>query len=152
MKLDDYDCKILKALQRDSRQSNLALAEQIGLSPTPCLRRVRQLEKAGIIKSYGLNLDRQKLGLGLTVFVGVRVARHQDSDAADFVETVTCWPEVLSCHLLSGDVDFLLEVVAADMQAYEQHTLQALLRIKSVHDVRSNFAMRTHKTHGSLPV
>ncbi|MCC0040807.1 MAG: Lrp/AsnC family transcriptional regulator [Rhodobiaceae bacterium] len=152
MKLDGSDLRIIAALQKNARQTNLALADAIGLSPTPCLRRVRQLEEAGVIRGYRADIDRNKVGLNLTIFVGVKVERHQDDEAAKFVDTVTRWPEVISCHLVSGDIDFLLEVVAASMEDYEQFVLQRLLKIRSVKDVRSNFAMRTYKTGGDLPV
>ncbi len=152
MNLDAFDCKIIAALQADARQTNQALAETVGLSPTPCLRRVRRLEKEGLIASYKAVIDRKHLGLGLTVFVTVKVARHQDHEAANFVEAVVKWPEVVSCHLVSGDMDFLMEVVAVDMGAYEKFILQRLLKIESVKDVRSNFVIRTHKSDGDVPV
>ncbi len=152
MKLDPFDRKIIAELQIDGRQTNLALAEKIGLSPTPCLRRVRRLEEKGLITGYTVAIDRKKAGLGLTVFVGIRVERHQDAAATRFVDTVTAWPEVIACHLVSGESDYLLEVVAADMEDYESNVLKRLLNIESVRDVRSNFAMRSHKTNGGLPL
>lgn len=152
MELDDFDLKILAQLQADARQTNLAIAEKVGLSATHCLRRVRRLEKAGVIKNYRAGIDRKQVGLDLTVFVGVKVERHQDEEALNFVGTVTKWPVVISRHLVSGEADFLLEVVAANMEGYEKSVLQRLLKIESVKDVRSNFAMATYKTNGSLPV
>ncbi|GAB6054265.1 Lrp/AsnC family transcriptional regulator [Magnetospira thiophila] len=152
MSLDRTDLKILDALQTDSRQTNLALAEKIGLSPTPCARRVRRLEEEGVIKRYKVDIDLARVGLNLTIFVGVKVERHQDDEANSFVDAVTSWPEVIACHLVSGDIDFLLEVVTSNMEVYERFVLQRLLKIKSVKDVRSNFAMRTYKTNGHLPV
>ena len=152
MNLDPFDLKIIEALQTDARQTNLALAEKIGLSPTPCLRRVRRLEEMGIIQGYKVDIGRSQMGLNLTIFVGVKVERHQDEEATNFVQTVTSWPEVIACHLVSGDVDFLLEVVAATMEDYEQFVLQSLLKIHGVKDVRTNFSMRTYKTNGNLPV
>ena len=148
--IDEFDRRILAALQRDARQTNQALADQVGLSPTPCLRRVKRLERDGIITGYNANLNRKALGLGLTIFVTVKVARHQDRDAMHFVNTVTSWPEVMACHLVSGDMDYLLEVVAPDMEAYERFVLKRLLKIEGVKDLRSNFAMRTFKSDGSL--
>jgi len=148
--IDEFDHRILAALQTDARQTNQALADQVGLSPTPCLRRVKRLERDGIITGYNANLNRKALGLGLTIFVTVKVARHQDRDAMHFVNTVTSWPEVMACHLVSGDMDYLLEVVAPDMEAYERFVLKRLLKIEGVKDLRSNFAMRTFKSDGSL--
>lgn len=152
MQLDEFDLRILSALQQDARQTNQALADKVGLSPTPCLRRVRRLERDGVIAAYRCEVNRKALGLGLTIFVTVKVARHQDRDAEHFVQTVTRWPEVVSCHLVSGDMDFLMEVVAPDMEAYERFILKRLLKIEGVKDLRSNFAMRTYKTRGTLPV
>lgn len=152
MQLDEFDLRILSALQQDARQTNQALADKVGLSPTPCLRRVRRLERDGVIAAYRCEVSRKALGLGLTIFVTVKVARHQDRDAEHFVQTVTRWPEVVSCHLVSGDMDFLMEVVAPDMEAYERFILKRLLKIEGVKDLRSNFAMRTYKTRGTLPV
>jgi Lrp/AsnC family leucine-responsive transcriptional regulator len=151
MPLDEFDHRILTALQQDARQTNQALAERVGLSPTPCLRRVKRLERDGIIDSYRAVINRKVLGFGLTIFVTVKVARHQDRDAEQFVRTVTGWPEVLACHLVSGDMDFLMEVVARDMEAYERFILKRLLKIPGVKDLRSNFAMRSYKTGGVLP-
>ncbi len=152
MTLDEFDRRILAALQTDARQTNQALADRVGLSATPCLRRVKRLERDGIIDGYRTQINRKALGLGLTIFVSVKVARHQDRDAEQFVSTVTTWPEVVSCHLVSGDMDFLMEVVAPDMEAYEKFILKRLLKIKGVKDLRSNFAMRSYKTTGSLPI
>ncbi len=152
MTLDSFDLKIIKALQNDARQTNQALAQKVGLSPTPCLRRVRKLEKDGVIQRYKAGINRQSVGLDLTIFVNVKVERHQDEEAGNFVRTVTLWSEVISCHLVSGEMDFLLEVVAADMDSYERFVLQRLLKIKGVQDVRSNFAIRSYKTDGALPV
>lgn len=151
MKIDQYDVKIIAELQVDARQTNQALAEKVGLSPTPCLRRVRRLEDEGIIEGYKASINRKEVGLGLTVFVHVKVERHQDKEAANFVSTVTKWPEVISCHLVSGEADFLMEVVTSNMDGYEAFVLQRLLRIDSVKDVRSNFVMRTYKNGGNLP-
>ena len=102
IKLDAYDRKILAALQRDGRLSNVELADEIGLSASPCLRRVRMLEEAGVIRGYQVNLDRDEVGLGLTVFVGVKVERHHEADAEAFRLAVTALPQVISAFLVSG--------------------------------------------------
>ncbi len=151
MKIDQFDIRIIAELQADARQTNQTLAEKIGLSPTPCLRRVRRLEEEGIIEGYKAEINRKEVGLGLTIFVHVKVERHQDKEADNFVATVTKWPEVIACHLISGEMDFLLEVVTFDIQGYESFLLQHLLKIESVKDVRSNFVMRTYKFAGDLP-
>lgn len=150
--LDETDIEMLKELQTDGRMSNSDLAERVGLSPTPCLRRLRRLEQEGFIQSYSLNLDRAKVGLELTVFVGVKVARAHDVEANAFVDAVLRLPEVVSCHLVSGEMDFLLQVVVPDLQAYEHLLLGTLLKLPSVQDIRSNFAIRTFKSATALPL
>jgi Lrp/AsnC family leucine-responsive transcriptional regulator len=152
LKLDTIDRHILSALQRDARLTNVQLADEVGLSPSPCLRRVRLLEEAGVIGGYHTTLDREKIGLGLTVFVGVRVERHRDDTAAHFRDAVIALPELISCHLVSGEADFLLQVVVPDLAAYERFLLGTLLKLPGVADIRSNFAIQTVKAHGPLPL
>ncbi|MDX9700086.1 MAG: Lrp/AsnC family transcriptional regulator [Rhodocyclaceae bacterium] len=150
--LDGFDRKILEALQQDGRLSNVELAERIGLSPSPCLRRLRQLERWGVIRSYEAVLDRDAVGLGLTVFVGIKVERHRDTQAEAFCRQVCAIPEVVSAHLVSGESDFLLQVVVPDLRAYERLLLEVLLKLPGVSDVRSNFAIRTVKPATPLPL
>ncbi|SCW83280.1 transcriptional regulator, AsnC family [Pseudomonas sp. NFACC15-1] len=152
MKLDAFDRKILAALQRDGRLSNVQLAEEIGLSPSPCLRRVRMLEDAGVIRGYQAILDRDEVGLGLTIFVGVKVERHNDEQAEAFRQAVTALPEVISAFLVSGESDFLLQVVVPDLRAYDRFLTGRLLKLPGVSDIRSNFAIHTVKTPGALPL
>ncbi len=152
IKLDAYDRKILAALQRDGRLSNVELADEIGLSASPCLRRVRMLEEAGVIRGYQVNLDRDEVGLGLTVFVGVKVERHHEADAEAFRLAVTALPQVISAFLVSGESDFLLQVVVPDLRAYERFLTGELLRLPGVRDIRSNFAIQAVKTPGPLPL
>lgn len=150
--LDAIDRRILQALQEDGRLSNVDLAARIGLSPSPCLRRVRALEEAGAIRGYRATLDRESLGLGLTVFVGIKVARHNEEPATAFREAVRALPQVVSCHLVSGEADFLLQVVVPDLAAYERFLLDTLLRLPWVADIRSNFAIQTVKGDSPLPL
>jgi Lrp/AsnC family transcriptional regulator, leucine-responsive regulatory protein len=150
--LDETDIEILKELQTDGRMNNTELAERVGLSPTPCLRRLRRLEREGYIQGYSVNLDRAKVGLELTVFVGVKVSRAHDVEANAFVKAVMGLPEVISCHLVSGEMDFLLQVVVPDLQAYEHFLMGTLLKLPYVHDVRSNFAIRMFKSATALPL
>lgn len=151
-KLDAYDHRILAALQRDGRLSNVQLAEAIGLSPSPCLRRVRLLEEAGVIRRYGADLDRDQVGLGLTVFVGIKVERHHEEQAEAFRRAVVDLPEVISAHLVSGESDFLLQVVVPDLRAYEHFLTGTLLKLPGVSDIRSNFAISTLKESAPLPL
>jgi Lrp/AsnC family leucine-responsive transcriptional regulator len=150
--LDAIDRSILKNLQGDGRLTNAELAERVGLSPTPCLRRVRALEDSGLIAGYRAELDRAKLGLGLTVMVGVKVDGHRDENASAIQQAFNRMPEVVSCALVSGDADFLLEVVLPDLPAYEAFLLGKLLKLPMVKDVRSNFVIRTVKNKGPLPL
>lgn len=152
MKLDNLDRRILAALQRDARLTNVQLAEEVGLSPSPCLRRVRLLEEAGVVSGYHAALDRMEVGLGLTVFVGIKVERHHDEAATAFREAVVRLPEVVSCHLVSGESDFLLQVVLPDLASYERFLLNTLLKLPSVSDIRSNFAIATVKAQTALPL
>jgi Lrp/AsnC family leucine-responsive transcriptional regulator len=152
MPLDSTDRRMLEILQREGRISNAALAERLHLSPSPCLRRLRALEADGVISGYRAMLDRQKLGLGLTVFVEVKVDGHSERVAATISEKVSAAPEVVSAYIVSGAADFLLEVVVPDLAAYERLMFDTLLRLPNVGDVRSNFALRTVKPASPLPV
>ncbi|WP_235827317.1 Lrp/AsnC family transcriptional regulator [Pseudomonas abyssi] len=152
MQLDNLDRRILDALQRNARLSNVQLAEEVGLSPSPCLRRVRLLEEAGVIRGYHAELDRSKSGLGLTVFVGVKVERHHDASANAFRAAVIDLPEVISCHVVSGESDFLLQVVLPDLASYEDFLFSTLLKLPGVSDIRSNFAISTVKSQTALPL
>ncbi len=150
--IDAIDLKILRELQADARIPNMVLAERVGLSPSPCSRRVKLLETRGVIHSYRAILDRKATGLALTVFCAIRVERHSLDNADAFVSAVLRLPEVLACHLVSGDYDYLLEIVAPDMATYEAGVLRQLLAIPEIRDIHTNFAMRTHRSNGPLPM
>lgn len=150
--LDALDSKILAVLQEDGRLSNVELAERVGLSPSPCLRRVKRLEEEGYIAGYKAKVDRRRLGLGMTIFIGVKVDGHRDANARAFQEAMQKLPEVVACHMVSGEADFLLEVVVADLAAYDAFLSRTLLLMPMVRDIRSNFAIRTVKSDGPLPV
>jgi len=152
MKLDEIDHRILTALQQDARLTNVQLADKVGLSPSPCLRRVRLLEERGVIKGYRAELDRAGIGLELTVFVGVKMERHRDETAEAFRQAIVNLPEVVTCHLVSGESDFLMQVVVPNLAAYEYFLLNTLLKLPGVIDIRSNFAITALKSGGSLPL
>ena len=152
MPLDSVDRRMLEILQREGRISNAALAERLHLSPSPCLRRLRALERAGVISGYRAVLDRHELGLGLTVFVELKVDNHSDRIAAAISDALVGAPEVVAAHVVSGSADFLLEVVASDLAAYERLLFGTLLKLPHVADIRSNFALRTVKPAGPLPL
>lgn len=152
LNLDSIDRRILAALQRDARLTNVELANEVGLSPSPCLRRVRILEEAGVITGYHAELSRPEIGLGLTVFVGIKVERHHDDEASAFREAISRLPEVVSCHLVSGETDFLVQVVVPDLAAYQTLLLDTLLKLPFVKDIKSNIAIQTVKARAPLPL
>jgi Lrp/AsnC family transcriptional regulator, leucine-responsive regulatory protein len=150
--LDSVDRRLLDVLQADGRLSNVALAERVHLSPSPCLRRVKALEHDGVIAGYRALLDREAVGLGLTIFVEIKVEGHSEKLASELEKAVAKMPEVVSCHLVSGAADFLLEVVVPDLGSYERLLLGSLLKLPGVSDVRSNFAIRRVKAPSPLPL
>lgn len=151
-RLDAIDMRLLAQLQADARTPNMVLAERAGLSPSPCSRRIRLLEQAGVIRGYRAILDRRQIGAGLTIFCNVRIDRHSEEMADAFIAEVLAIPEVVACHLVSGDYDFLLEIVAADMTTYEQTVLRRLIALPASRDIHSSFAMRSHRIDGPLPL
>jgi Lrp/AsnC family leucine-responsive transcriptional regulator len=150
--LDRVDRRMLAVLQEDGRIPNAALAEKLHLSPSPCLRRLRALEKEGVITGYGARLDRQRLGLGLTVFVDLRVDSHSEETAATIAKALLATPEIVSAHVVSGDADIRLEVVVPDLGTYERLLFGTVLALPHVVDARSNFVLRTVKAAAPLPV
>lgn len=152
MKLDAIDRRILQALQRNGRLQNVELAQKVGLSPSPCLRRVRLLEDAGVIERYVAVLNAGKVGKGLTVFARVWL-KGQDAETVDhFTEAIRELPEVVECHLMAGDCDFLLRVVAADLDEYRRFQMQHLTRIRGVQSVKTEIPMQKIKLTSELPV
>ncbi len=148
--LDKFDIAILKCLQEDARATNVEIAEKVNLSPSPCLRRIRNLEKLGVIRRYTADIDRKEVGLGLTVFVEFKVAHHSRENSEAQQAALLAIPEIVSCFLISGTADFLAEVVVEDLSAYERLLTETLLTLPNVTDIRSNFAIRSIKTHGPL--
>ncbi|AOJ70230.1 MULTISPECIES: Lrp/AsnC family transcriptional regulator [Burkholderia] len=152
MKLDAIDRRILQALQRDGRLQNVELAKEVGLSPSPCLRRVRLLEEDGVIERYVAVLNPAKVGRGLTVFTRVWL-KEQDAGSVDhFAEAVRQLPQVVECHLMAGDCDFLLRVVAADIDDYRQFQMHHLTRIKGVQSVKTEIPLQKVKLTSEVPV
>ena len=152
MKLDAIDKSILRALQHDGRLQNVELARQVGLSPSPCLRRVRLLEEAGVIERYVALLNPAKIGMGLTVFVRVWLTGQDTATVDRFTESIQQLPEVVECHLMAGDCDFLLRVVAADLDAYRRFQIEHLTRIKGVQSVKTEIPMQKIKLSTELPL
>ncbi|WMR31070.1 Lrp/AsnC family transcriptional regulator [Metapseudomonas otitidis] len=152
-KLDRYDLKILAELQRDARISNQELAERIGLSPSPCSRRVKQLEDDGYIIRQVALLDRKKLGLSLTAYVLIGMDRHTPERFEHFQSVIRQCPEVLECCLVTGmEADYQLKVVVPDMDHYQQFLLGQLTRIEGVTSVRSSFVLNQVQSSTELPL
>lgn len=153
MKLDRYDRRILVELQGDGRLSNQDLAERIGLSPSPCLRRVRALEEAGFITGYYAELDTQKLDLSLMVLLSISMDRHTPERFERFDAAVKDMPEVLECLLITGrEADYQLKVVVRDMDAYQDFLLNKITRLEGVAGVHSSFVLRRVLERHSLPI
>jgi len=149
--MDAFDRKILACLQTDAGRSVAEIAEQVGLSPTPCWRRIRNLEKDGIIKNRVALLDRERLGLGVIVFVAVRTHEHSADWLDRFASAVHEFPEVLEFHRMSGDIDYLLKVAVADIKAYDAF-YKRLIAAVPLSDVSSSFAMEEIKSTTALPL
>jgi len=147
--LDAIDRRILRALQRDGRQPIAALAEQVGLSATPCLRRIRRLDEAGVIAGYTAVLDPARVGLPLQAFVLVALASHAEEVVEAFHKALAARPEVLAAYAMSGEMDYLLHVLARDFEAYGE---KALLRMPGVKETRSSFVLHALKPGGAVPV
>ncbi len=153
MKLDRYDRAILGLLQREGRLSNQELAERIGLSPSPCLRRVRALEESGLISGYRAMLDAKKLGLSLMALIHISMDRHTPERFDNFEQQIRDLPEVLECLLVTGhDADYQLKVVVHDMEAYQALLLNRITRIEGVSGVHSSFVLRRVVDRTELPV
>jgi Lrp/AsnC family leucine-responsive transcriptional regulator len=150
---DPIDRRILEELQRDGGLSNLDLAERVGLSPSPCSRRVKALEDLGIIEKRVTLLDRKKLGLSLTAFIQISMDRHTPERFDHFETKVRGYPEVQACWLITGhDADYLLKVVVPDMEHYQAFLLEKITRIEGVTGVRSSFVMRRAIDSTELPL
>ncbi|MDG0979378.1 MAG: Lrp/AsnC family transcriptional regulator [Halieaceae bacterium] len=153
MKIDRIDRQLLELLQSNAHWSNLELADKVGLSPTPCARRVKQLEEAGLIKNYVALLDRDKLGLKLTAYIGITMDRHTPERFEQFEAEVVAYPEVIECSVVTGQsADYLIKAVVPDMQFYEQFLLGRLTRIPGVSGVHSSFQLRQVIQRTQLPL
>lgn len=153
MELDRYDRSILAVLQQDGRISNLELAERVGLSPSPCLRRMRALEESGLITGYRALLDARKLGLSLMALIGISMDQHTPERFALLDQAIADMPEVLECLLITGQQsDYQLKVVIEDMDAYQDLLLNRITRIPGVTGVHSSFVLRKVVYRTSLPV
>jgi Lrp/AsnC family transcriptional regulator, leucine-responsive regulatory protein len=150
--LDAVDLKILRLLQDDGRMSLADLAGKVGLSPSPCLRRVRLLEKSGVISRYVAVLDQRAVGLPVSVFISVKLEKQREELLDRFAKTIARWPEVLECYLMTGPRDYWLRVVVPDLAAYERFLKQKLTRLEGIASIESSFALEQVKYTNVLPV
>ncbi|MEO0392829.1 MAG: Lrp/AsnC family transcriptional regulator [Pseudomonadota bacterium] len=151
-KLDRIDRRILSDLQADGRMTNVELAKRAGISAPPCLRRVRALEESGLIRGYHAHIAAEGLGYGVTVFAQVGLNSQSDSDLKKFEETIGGWPRVRECHMLAGETDFLLKVVAKDWEDYQQFLTNELTAADNVSHVKSSLAIRASKHEPGVPI
>lgn len=152
MVLDAIDRKIIAHLQVNGRLTNHALAQAVGLSPSPCLRRVRMLEEAGIISGYVALVSPDAVGLAVTAFVRVRLRGQGDRELAAFETAVATFPEVLECYLMTGDSDYQLRVMVASLADFEDFLRQKLTRIEAVSEVTTSFGLRPTVYRTALPI
>ncbi len=150
--LDEIDRRIIAALRCDARLTTLALAERVGLSPTPCARRVRILEESGVITGYVAVIDQVAIGLPVSVFVSVKMERQREAALERFSQAVAQWPEVLDCYLMTGQRDFLLRIVVRDLEAYERFLKEKLTHLDNVASIESSFALKQIKQASALPI
>jgi len=150
--LDAIDRKILNQLQQDGRISLADLAAKVGLSPSPCLRRIRMLEQAGVIARYAAVLDQVAVGLPVSVFVSIKLERQREQALERFSKTIARWPEVLECYLMTGPRDYWLRVVVPDLAAYERFLKEKLTRLEGIASIESSFALEQVKYSNVLPI
>ncbi len=155
--LDRTDRKILDALQRNAHLTNQEIAEQVNLSPSPCLRRIRKLEELGVIRQYVALLDPARIGLGLLAYVNVRLEKHGAAPKGKapidtFRAAVNTWPEVVACYAMTGEMDYLLRVHVEDLDHFSRFVMDSLLKHPSVLDVKSSFALERIKDTTALPL
>ena len=152
IQLDSIDWKILALLQSDARLPNVELAKAVGLSPSPCLHRVRNLEKAGYISRYVTLLDALRIGLKVSVFIQVTLERQIETALERFENAIRARPEVMECYLMTGDADYLIRVVVADIQVLEEFILKFLTKLPGVGNIKSSFALKQVKYQTALPL
>ena len=150
--LDAIDRQILENLQNDARMRNVELAEKVGLSPSPCLRRVGNLEETGVIRGYATLVNAEAVGLPVSVFVSVTLEKQIEKTLEKFEKEIRARPEVMECYLMTGDADYLLRVVTADLGAYERFLIEHLTRIPGVASIKSSFALKQVAYRTALPI
>ena len=149
--MDSKDRQIIRALQRDGRMTNQDLAEAVNLSPSPCLRRVRNLEASGVIRGYSADVDAAAYGMAITVFVRIRLERHNETDVQSFEGKVRRMDEVLECHVLTGAMDYQLRVLVPDLEAYESFIRNRIHPIGGIASIDTSFVYGTVKRTAVFP-
>lgn len=152
VRLDEIDRKILRLLQTDCRLTLNEIAERVGLSASPCHRRIKIMEDAGLIRGYVALVDQRRLGLPVSVFVSIKLERQREKDLETFSKAISRWPEVLECYLMTGHRDYLLRVVVEDLQAYEKFLKQKLTLVPGIASIESSFALDQIKYSIAVPV
>jgi Lrp/AsnC family leucine-responsive transcriptional regulator len=152
MKLDQIDQNILKHLQDNARITNAELAEKVGLSPTPCLRRLRRLEAEGVIKGYRTEINREVLGINVTVLILVKLEREDEATLKEFEAAIKKRPEVMECYLVTGKYDYFIRVVIPTLAAYETFLSETILRMPKIATVESSFTLREVERKAGLPL
>ena len=150
--LDAIDQRILENLQNDARMANVTLAEKVGLSPSPCLRRVGRLQEIGVIRGYATLVDAEAVGLPVSIFVNVTLEKQVEGALETFEKDIRAQPEVMECYLMTGDFDYLLRVVTSDLQAYERFLMEHLTRVPGVASIKSSFALKQVAYRTALPI
>lgn len=150
--LDAIDIRILTELQRDGRMSIADLSERVGLSPSPCLRRVRLLEEAGVIAGYVAMVDQNRVGLEVNVFASIRLERQREEELERFNAAVARWPEVMECYLMTGTRDYLMRIVVGSLGDYERFIKDKLSRLEGVASIESSFALSRVKHTTAVPI
>lgn len=150
--LDDIDRKLLAELQAEGRVTNVELASRVGLTAPPCLRRVRSLEEAGVIRGYHAELDPSKLGFAITVFAMVSLKSQAESALREFEQHVKSLPEVRECHMLNGEIDFILKIVSPDLQSFQEFLTSKLTPAPNVDSVKTSLTIRTAKHEPGVPL
>jgi len=150
--LDAIDRRILAELQANARMRNVELADRVGLSASPCLRRVKALEDEGVIKGYATLVDQRAVSLPVSVFITVTLERQVETELEPFEASIQDWPEVMECYLMTGEGDYLLRVVTADLAAYERFLMDKLTKLTGIANIKSSFALKQVVYRTALPV
>jgi len=150
--LDEYDLTLLQALQRDSRQTVQKLAKLVGLSTTPCWKRIKELESGGVVRGYAALIDREKVGLALCVLAELNLTRHSEDEVVRFERAIAACSQIVSCYSTTGDADYVIKVLAADIKSYERFLHETVFRLPGVTHVRSRVVLKELKAEARLPL